>query len=54
MLPILFPDKSRWPEVRRRMTPRYRHLIDSREPRKMDVGFFLFGMVEATGGRHHA
>lgn len=50
MLDTLYPDASTHREVSARLEKRFRALIDSNDPHKMAVGFFLFGVSEAARG----
>ncbi|WP_131818573.1 hypothetical protein [Sphingomonas turrisvirgatae] len=49
-----------WPTAAERNRPRprlkrlYRSMIDSGDPSKIDLGFFLFGLTGEMGGRGHA
>lgn len=50
MLPQLYPDKTTWRAASERIYSRARPLLDSSDPVRMSVGFFLFGLSEAARG----
>jgi hypothetical protein len=48
----LYPVPATRAEAAPRIMARARALIDSSDERKWPIGFFLFGLAEAAGGRH--
>ncbi|MBB4857218.1 hypothetical protein HNO88_000525 [Novosphingobium chloroacetimidivorans] len=54
MAPVLFPNIAEHHAARIRLLKRLRPLLNSPEPFKRDVGFFLFGVTEALRGARHA
>lgn len=54
MAPVLFPDASRHAAARVQLLKRLRPLLNSSNPARQNMGFFLFGLAEALRGKRHA
>lgn len=50
MAPILFPVEAEHAAARVRLAKRVRSLLNSTDPARRNVGFFLFGVAEALAG----
>lgn len=51
MAPVLFPEEARHAAARVQLLKRLRPLLNSRDQRRQDMGFFLFGLAEALRAR---
>ena len=51
---VLFPDESGWPAASVRVGATAHRLMNDNAPGHRDIGFFLYGVALAAGGRHHA
>lgn len=54
MAPILFPNIAEHHAAHVRLAKRMRPLLNSRDPLKRNIGFFLFGIAEALRANRHA